>query len=365
MSLSTVKLLNSVTYETIDGGSDTSEAPEDGSIKAFSTTASETIDSGIGNDEVASESSISSRVLGFRSSELKNNLFECANNEEDTETRVTPKKTFPRTSTEDTKVTSPAPKVAFVTSRFACLSDMSDKPSTSEKSPPTATSPPTSSASSHFNIRLLKENVLRENENPEIQPGSPGHEDSASTCSFLTVSGSSGYFSKAGTAEGSASPKFSPSADAFAQSEDPDESGHQKASSAHTERSHTNAQPSESFIPTRFSFLTKEYLPSNVSKDVSQSLPTSPAEVCDPTVASTAPSTSSDESSATVITSTAIHTSVKNEQEPVKPLAKSRFFPFLNLNRVEADQSPEEPMSPASDESQRSPSGDMVITVAC
>lgn len=363
-SLSTVKLLNTITFETIDCGSDTSDVPEDGSLRGglFSTTASETVDSGIGNDEVASESSVSSRVLGFRSSDLKNGIFENVNDEESA-------KILPKVSTPDYQ-----PKVTLVTSRFSCLSDLYEGKKVSEKSPPEVVSPSTSIFQSHFNIRLLKENALRESDTLEPPQSSPSHEDSASTCSFLTVSGSSGYFSKAGTTEGSASPKFSPSADSFMPGEETEEcsvSKHVGSSSVlQSERLHTNTQTTESFKPTRFSFLTNEYLPNTptiVSKEVSPSLPSSPVEVCDPTVASTAPSTSSDESSATVITSTAVYTAQPPKPVPLAAasdtahLPKSRFFPFLNLNR--AEHSPAEPMSPASDESHRSPSGDTVCCI--
>lgn len=301
---------------------------------------------------MASESSVSSRVLGFRSSDLKSGIFEGTNDEEISKVSS---KMCPEEQTSD----FPTPKVTLVTSRFSCLSDISQGKEFTSKSPCEVVSPPTSNVQSHFNIRLLKENALRENDGLEPQQCSPSHEDSASTCSFLTVSGSSGYFSKAGTTEGSASPKFSPSADTFLHAEEAEDGGQKQAPATvlQSERLHTNTQTTESFKPTRFSFLTKEYLPNTtVSKEVSPSLPSSPAEAFDPTIASTAPSTSSDESSATVITSTAVPPATA--PDPLLP--KSRFFPFLNLNRDDDDQSPvEEPMSPSSDASHRTPpSGD-------
>ena len=220
------------------------------------------------------------------------------------------------------------------------------------KTPPDVTSP---TSGTHFNMRAIKECVRREIDPLEFtnQPSySPPHEDSASTCSFLTVSGSSGYFSKAYCAEGSNSPKFSPSTESLHHKDDED--GQNKSvtfSHLRLGKFQGNQPPDPNFIPTRFSFITKEYLPRNLIgttgtggsslfKNACASLPTSPIEVTPvKTPVSTTPSSDSHN---TVVTSVAARAA---SAEPSLP--RSKYFPFLNVNHSYQD----EPCSPTSDRS--------------
>ncbi|XP_063876934.1 uncharacterized protein LOC135109485 [Scylla paramamosain] len=380
-SLSTVKLLNTVTFETIESATDydddecvdsskPSERPD-----LLTTAASETVDSGIGNDELGAETSIS-RFLS-RSDEAKVEQsdavsgtdeggsspfrfsFQIPLSQKDRELSspaASDSKTFtwdPETSVSSyANAQSSSPKVTLVTTKFASLSVCSPD---REQLPPCKTFPETSSpsavpSSGIFNIKLLKENLLRESEGLDPLQPSPNLEDSSSTSSYLTLSGSSGFFSKSNATDEVPSSKTSPTAE----TEYPTEvNGEVPSSTFNFLRSPARTEPeappaeeapsTDSFRPTRFSFLTRDYLPPLDSSTEEEQAPgwsssSSEQPISSPVSGFTFSFSRTTEASATTLTSATATPVLATTTSP--PQEKSRFFTFLNLRHSPGSESP-------------------------
>lgn len=384
-SLSTVKLLNTVTFETIDSTTDYDDDECVDSLAAgerpdlLTAAASETVDSGIGNDELGAETSIS-RFLS-RSDEAKGEQSDAASgtgeggsspfrfsfqmplsqkNRELSSPPASDSKTF--TWDSETSVSSYAnaqsssPKVTLVTTKFASLSVCSPD---REQLPPCKTFPETCSpsavpSSGIFNIRLLKENLLRESEGLDPLQPSPNLEDSSSTSSYLTLSGSSGFFSKSNATDEVPSSKTSPTAE----TEYPNEvNGEVPSSTFSFLKSPARTEPeaptteeaasTESFKPTRFSFLTRDYLPPLDSSSEEERAPgwtssSSEQPISSPVSGFTFSFSRTSEASATTLTSATatplLATTTTSTTSP--PQEKSRFFTFLNLRHSPGSESP-------------------------
>ncbi|XP_076049378.1 uncharacterized protein LOC143030059 [Oratosquilla oratoria] len=271
-SLSTAKLLSTETFETIDSGTD-KPLDNTGDTKfsvssarlLLSTSTSETVDSGIGHEEYNAESSLKCldgtrgdaedasvrSPIRFSFSSSINSSFTLASVDDTSTSKfsllskpdctyTSPSaseslSTWSPTQGEESKI-SPRkePRVMLVTRRFASLALESppdqtqdslpkDSASSLEPSSPcvasaAAATTTTTTTAGLFNIKLMKENFLRENsdeKDPYLQP-SPNLEDTSSTSSHLTWSGSSGFFSKYSTTDASDIPsgKTSPATDA-------------------------------------------------------------------------------------------------------------------------------------------------------
>lgn len=380
-SLSTVKLLNTVTFETIESATDydddecvDSSKPSE-RLDLLTTAASETVDSGIGNDELGAETSIS-RFLS-RSDEAKVEQSDAASgmgeggsspfrfsfqmplSQKDRELSSPPasdSKTFtwdPETSVSSyANAQSSSPKVTLVTTKFASLSVCSPD---REQLPPCKTFPETSSpsavpSSGIFNIKLLKENLLRESEGLDPLQPSPNLEDSSSTSSYLTLSGSSGFFSKSNATDEVPSSKTSPTAE----TEYPTEvNGEVPSSTFNFLRSPARTEPeappteeapsTDSFRPTRFSFLTRDYLPPLDSSTEEERAPgwsssSSEQPISSPVSGFTFSFSRTSEASATKLTSATATPVLATTTSP--PQEKSRFFTFLNLRHSPGSESP-------------------------
>ena len=357
-SLSTAKLLDTVTFETIENENEESEK-----TNLLSAAASETVDSGIGNDEITSES-ISSKFLFSRFSDIRDGHIDDV---DDTAIRSrfsfskSPEKPKDEENSWRTEREREGGKVTLVTTRFAMLSVSSPEKETPEKVIGDAISPPgiTHMPGGIFNIKLLRENALRESEGSEPLQPSPNLEDSSSTCSYLTISGSSGFFSKSSTTEGSASTKASPTTEGELTSEINSDHSIKPfsflRSSLSTTKEHIEAQtdtrtvikeePSEiksSFSRTRFSFLTKDYLPASdasseesVIKSFGLSTVTSPVSTSFQGLDSTSGRFSTD------VTPAVSSPLVTSSEASSPPKTKSRYFSFLNIGNNE--KSSEEP----------------------
>lgn len=349
-NLAQAKLLNVNTFETIDEGLTEGEDPSasPSAQKGFflSTTASETVDSGIGADELVSDSTslIGSKLLGGirLEEELKGfsvsdkfGLHDYANNKFKTEVE--------KESNKDSK----GSKVTLVTTRFACLSVSSPDGEESSKKVPLSshlgTSPNQASSTGIFNMKLLKENVLRETEGLEPLQASPNLEDSSSTSSYLTISGSSGYFSKSGTTEPSGSTKVSPTNETDDSHIDGGSSHHPKLSflkSFSTENEPTvekksaktddipkeDEQSNVPFQMTRFSFITKDYLPSNAEEpsETNTEQQTDSSSLSSMTISNLLNGTSR-----SILDKSDKSTLDLEKSEPSRP--RPKYFAFLNL----------------------------------
>nr|XP_045622771.1 uncharacterized protein LOC123773199 isoform X5 [Procambarus clarkii] len=392
-SISTVKLLNTVTFETIETGTDNEEDDDDecldSSMPSFKSnlltaTASETVDSGIGNDELGAESSISrflskSDDFKIESSETVSETdmngssfrfsFQIPLSQKHTElaSPASDEKAFTWNSENSVStyaITESSPKVTLVTTKFASLSVSSPDKDLPCKTFPETSSPSATPSSGIFNIKLLKENLLRESEGLDPLQPSPNLEDSSSTCSYLTLSGSSGFFSKSSATDEVPSPKTSPTAE----TEYPTEvNGDVPSSTFSFLRSPTRAEPTahdasslqevttdsteqasstESFGRTRFSFLTKAYLPpvdsSSEETGTTTELrwsPSSEKPISSPTSGFTFSFSRTSEASATMLTS-ATATPIISTSITSTPREKSRFFSFLNLRHSPGSESP-------------------------
>lgn len=381
-SLSTVKLLNTVTFETIESATDYDDECIDSATAGerpdlLTTAESETVDSGIGNDEIGAETSIS-RFL-CRSDEAKGEQNDAAGgmgeggsspfrfsfqiplSQKDREASSPPasdSKTF--TWDPDVSVSSYAntqsssPKVTLVTTKFASLSVCSPD---REQLPPCKTFPETSSpsavpSSGIFNIKLLKENLLRESEGLDPLQPSPNLEDSSSTSSYLTLSGSSGFFSKSNATDEVPSSKTSPTAE----TEYPNEvNGEVPSSTFSFLRSPARTEPeapaaeeapsTESFKPTRFSFLTRDYLPpldSSTEEEPALGWTSSSEQpISSPVSGFTFSFSRTSEASATTLTSATATPVLATTTTTTSPThEKSRFFSFLNLRHSPGSESP-------------------------
>ena len=378
-SLSTVKLLNTVTFETIDSTDYDDECVDSSKpgerLDLLTTAASETVDSGIGTDELGAETSIS-RFLS-RSDEAKVEQsdavsgmgeggsspfrfsFQMPLSQKDRELS-SPTASDSKTFTWDTETSAPSyanaqsssPKVTLVTTKFASLSVRSPD---REQFPPCKTFPETSSpsavpSSGIFNIKLLKENLLRESEGLDPLQPSPNLEDSSSTSSYLTLSGSSGFFSKSNATDEVPSSKTSPTAETDYPTE---VNGEVPSSTFNFLRSPARTEPeappteeipsTESFRPTRFSFLTRDYLPpldSSSEEERAPGWPSSSSEqpISSPVSGFTFSFSRSSEASATTLTS-ATATPVLATTTSL-PQDKSRFLTFLNLRHSPGSESP-------------------------
>ncbi|KAG7169859.1 hypothetical protein Hamer_G024438, partial [Homarus americanus] len=396
-SLSTVKLLNTVTFETIESGTDKDDDDDDdecldSSMPTFrsnllTATASETVDSGIGNDELGAENSIS-RFL----SRSDDSRIESSDTLSETDVDRSSFRFSFRTplSQKPTELTSPAsdvkaftwnsehcvstyattqssPTVTLVTTKFASLSVSSPDKELPCKSFPETSSPSATPSSGIFNIKLLKENLLRESEGLDPLQPSPNLEDSSSTCSYLTLSGSSGFFSKSNATDEVPSPKTSPTAEteyptevngdvpsstfSFLRSPARSEPTVHDTPSLQEATTDVTDQPSstESFGRTRFSFLTKAYLPPMDSASEENGTttelrwsPSSEKPISSPTSGFTFSFSRTSEASATTLTSATV-TPVVTSSTASPPPDKSRFFSFLNLRHSPESVSPPSP----------------------
>ncbi|KAK3874803.1 hypothetical protein Pcinc_020283, partial [Petrolisthes cinctipes] len=398
-SLSTVKLLNTVTFETIDR--DEEENDDLFRSNQLTAAASETVDSGIGNDELGAETSIS-RFLS-KCDEARDEAHETVNGLDEgggSSFRFSFQK--PLSSQKDTELSSPASeskafswntdtsassssyattsqsnaKVTLVTTKFASLSVSSPDRDLPCKTFTETSSPSATPSSGIFNIKLLKENVLRESEGHYPLQPSPNLEDSSSTSSYQTLSGSSGYFSKSSATDEVPSSKTSPAAEpeypsdtigdvppttfsflrsprSPARTEEPPPPPPppppllpppqpppplvQDASEGETHIQTTSSE--DSFKPTRFYFLTKDYLPpiDDTSEETTTTTTTttiphwSPLAVDQPPISSgfTFSFSKSTEASATTLTSATPSPLVASTSSPTK-LSSSKFFSILS-----------------------------------
>ncbi|XP_069948165.1 protein unc-13 homolog A isoform X15 [Cherax quadricarinatus] len=400
-SLSTVKLLNTVTFETIETGNDNNDDSDeclDSSMQTLKSnlltaTASETIDSGIGNDDLGAESSIS-RFLS-KSDDSKIELSETID-ETDVDRSsfrfsfhipLSQKHAEFTSPTSDGKAftwnsencastyatTHTSPKVTLVTTKFASLSVSSPDKELPCKTFPETSSPSATPTSGIFNIKLLKENLLKESEGLDPLQPSPNLEDSSSTCSYLTLSGSSGFFSKSNATDEVPSPKTSPTAETEYSTEvngDLPSSTYSFLRSAQAEATAVHDVPStqevtidsteqasntESFGRTRFSFLTKAYLPpmDSASEETGTITelrwsPSSEKPISSPTSGFTFSYSRTTEASTTMLTSATV-TPIVSTSSTSTPREKSRFFSFLNLRHSPGSESPPSPVSSTGD----------------
>ncbi|XP_050712304.1 uncharacterized protein LOC126996136 [Eriocheir sinensis] len=254
---------------------------------------------------------------------------------------------------------SSSPKVTLVTTKFASLSVSSPD---REQLPPCKAFPEISSpsavpSSGIFNIRLLKENLLRESEGLDPLQPSPNLEDSSSTSSYLTLSGSSGFFSKSNATDEVPSSKTSPTTE----TEYPNEvNGEVPSSTFSFLKSPARTEPeaptteeaasTESFKPTRFSFLTRDYLPPLDSSSEEERAPgwissSSEQPISSPVSGFTFSFSRTSEASATTLTSATATpllatTTTTTTSTTSPPQEKSRFFTFLNLRHSPGSESP-------------------------